>query len=54
MELVTVYCPICNNKKLLRVSPMARGKIYPWCKMCHDEVEVDLDKVNNPLEPRAN
>ncbi len=50
---INIYCPVCakrgTKKKLLEVDYNAHGKIYPWCKMDKQNVEVDLDKINKDL-----
>lgn len=52
MERIDIYCPQCKkkwgkDKKLLEVYSNARGIISPWCKVCHCNVDIDLDKLIN-------
>lgn len=50
MNKYSVYCPVCREKgyrkKLLEVNKNARGIIYPWCKCCHKNVEIDLSALS--------
>jgi transcription elongation factor Elf1 len=51
-----IYCPVCervrNKKKLLmKADTKARGVIYPYCKLCHSNVKINLNEL---FEPSAN
>lgn len=44
---IDIFCPVCETlrhkrKKLLEVDINARGTIYPYCKLCHSNVEIEL------------
>lgn len=51
MKKIDIYCPVCaeqrhKKKKLLEVDKSAKGVIYPFCKLCHANVKIDLDKLS--------
>lgn len=45
--VVSVYCPECEKKGrkklLMKVDENANGVIYPWCKVCHKNIKINLE-----------
>jgi hypothetical protein len=42
-----IYCPECakqgRKKLLMKVDTETKGRIYPWCKVCHKNIEIILE-----------
>lgn len=43
-----IFCPQCAKagikRKLLEVDKSAKGVIYPYCKGCKKNIEIDLER----------
>lgn len=43
---IEIFCPVCAaagiRRKLLEVDDKASGKIFPWCKGCKKNIEIEL------------
>lgn len=48
-----IKCPGCEKKTLAK---SRGGKIYVWCKQCHKEVELIIEKesLSHEHEPKQN
>lgn len=48
-----IFCPQCAKagikRKLLEVDAHATGKIYPYCKGCKKNIEIDLEIKKNGI-----
>lgn len=43
---IEIFCPICAaagiRRKLMEADSNAVGKVYPYCKGCKRNIEIDL------------
>ena len=43
---INIFCPVCAaagiHRKLMEVDSRAKGVVYPYCKGCKKNVEIEL------------
>lgn len=48
---INIFCPVCAKagikRKLMEVDSAATGIVYPYCKGCKKNVEIDLKSIKS-------